>query len=473
LIELTKKFWTQAYQTNIGKLIGICYRYTGNYELSEDLAHDAFLKAIEKSQSFRGDRHFDAWLRRIVVNHVLQYLRNQKKDPYLQPLTPDHVAAMAEQENTSSTQPMEFTTTELLETIDQLPEHHKLVFNLYVMEKFTHAQIGEELGISEGTSKSHLARARKKLQHLLTEKVKTQKEKENKERAAILLFALADDARMDQLFFEKVDQFSIPPKNPLSLDFSERPGNDPFKKMISKKSFPIIGASLTLIAVTLVVIFISRVYNHEENKMNNNASVPTLTNKDSMADEKNKENFPLQSETISPDSVNTGRNKKLHSMKPLDSLALMLALSTSTADASSLKDSIKNQIQKQRSEIASPFDSTLLRDQSKSSEIPKTDTAESGTFRATELYWNKDNLEVDFKGDVRVNFKDQHFTGKGKFNFLGEVHLLIIDGQQVALGKTIKLSDQDYYLTALDSTEAILKFGDLGKNGAILIDRSK
>jgi hypothetical protein len=228
-----------------------------------------------------------------------------------------------------------------------------------------------------------------------------------------------------------------------------------------------------LIGVTLIVIFISRTYNHEENKLNNNASVPTLTDKDSMAGEKNKKKFPLQSATISQDSINTGRNKKPHSMKPLDSLALMLALSTSTADASSLKDSIKNQIQKQRSEIASPFDSTLLRDQSKSSEIPKTDTAESGTFRATELYWNKDNLEVDFKGDVRVNFKDQHFTGKGKFNFLGEVHLLIIDGQQVALGKTIKLSDQDYYLTALDSTEAILKFGDLGKNGAILIDRSK
>jgi predicted DNA-binding protein (UPF0251 family) len=200
-----------------------------------------FLKQLKSRKASEAMDILMPGYERIVVNHVLQYLRNQKKDPYLQPLTPDHVAAMAEQENTSSTQPMEFTTTELLETIDQLPEHHKLVFNLYVMEKFTHAQIGEELGISEGTSKSHLARARKKLQHLLTEKVKTQKEKENKERAAILLFALADDARMDQLFFEKVDQFSIPPKNPLSLDFSQRPGNDPFKKMISKKSFPIIG----------------------------------------------------------------------------------------------------------------------------------------------------------------------------------------------------------------------------------------
>jgi len=53
------------------------------------------------------------------------------------------------------------------------------------------------------------------------------------------------------------------------------------------------------------------------------------------------------------------------------------------------------------------------------------------------------------------------------------VHLLIVDGQQVDLGKTIKLSNQDYYLTVLDSTEANSKYGELGKNGAILIDRIK
>ena len=79
----TKEFWEKAYQSNIGKLVGICYRYTRNYQLSEDLAHDAFLKAIDKSGTFKGEGKFDAWLRRIVVNHTLQYLRDRKKAPYV------------------------------------------------------------------------------------------------------------------------------------------------------------------------------------------------------------------------------------------------------------------------------------------------------------------------------------------------------------------------------------------------------
>jgi hypothetical protein len=94
----------------------------------------------------------------------------------------------------------------------KMPEHHRLVFNLYVLEKFSHSRIGEALGISEGTSKSHFARARKKLQQLLTQKVEIQKETGNEERATILLFALADDGRIDEMFFQSFDKFSVPLK---------------------------------------------------------------------------------------------------------------------------------------------------------------------------------------------------------------------------------------------------------------------
>ena len=159
----TKEFWEKAYQDNIGRLIGICYRYTKNYPLSEDLAHDAFLKAIDKAGTFKGSGQFEAWLRRIVVNHTLQYLRDRKKDPPLVDSMPDLIAPETIEENSHPSKSMSFTIPELIDTIDQLPEHHRLVFNLYVMEEFTHSQIGDELGISEGTSKSHLARARKKL----------------------------------------------------------------------------------------------------------------------------------------------------------------------------------------------------------------------------------------------------------------------------------------------------------------------
>jgi len=161
-------------------------------------------------------------------------------------------------------------------------------------------------------------------------------------------------------------------------------------------------------------------------------------------------------------------------MKPLDSLALLLMLSSATTNTPSLIDSIKHQFQQPGLEIAPvSIDSALTREQQTLVVIPKIDTVEKGTFSATELHWNKHNLEVDFKGNVRVDFKDQHFQGKGSFNILGKVYLLIVDGQQVALGKTVKLSKEDYRLSVLDSSEATSKYGEPGKNGAVLIDRSR
>lgn len=448
MIPPTKEFWTQAYQTNIARLTGICYRYTGNHQLSEDLAHDAFLKAIEKWRSFRGDGNFDAWLRRIVVNHVLQHLRDQKRQPYLQQLTPEQAAAIPVPDDTVSAQPMDFTVTELLEIITQLPDHHRLVFNLYVLEKFSHARIGDELGISEGTSKSHLARARKKLQLLLTEKINTRKEKDNEERAAILLLALTNDAGTDQIFTESFNRFSIPTSRPLSLH-----------KPISTGALRIAAASAG-IAITLSILFIARMNpNRAGNNLNNSVPISALTNKVSIADKKDKANIPPPSATILGNTVNPGRNKKLPSMKPLDSLALVLALSTATVNVPFPKDSIRHEI-----------DFPPPTDQSRPDLFPQVEPGDKGTFRASELYWSKENKRVSFRGEVRVDFKEQHFQGNGAFDFLGTVPLLVVDGQVAPLGKTIKLLKQDYRLSIINGEEASIKYGDQGKNGAVVIE---
>lgn len=473
LIELNNEFWARAYQTNIGKLVGVCYRYTGNFQLSEDLAQDAFLKAIEKKESFRGEGNFDAWLRRITVNQVLQYLRNQKSKPFLQPLRGDEETAITPQENMASIRTMEFTVSELLETIDRLPEHHRLVFNLYVLDKFSHARIGEALGISEGTSKSHLARARKKLQQLLSEKIQFQKEQGNEERAAFLLIALADDTKTDALFQESFDHFSMAPQNPLPLNFGRHTVLHHVKKIVLNKSVQIIpGFSVTL-AVVMVIYFLSKGPRHSGENKTNIEPVPSQTAQDSLVNKNSSENIPSQTATISPPGINNGKNIKLHSMKPLDSLALMLALSTSSVNSLPLKDSIRQKIEKPALEQVTAPDSSQNRDQSTSAGGKKIDSEERGTFRATELFWNRNNLEVDFKGAVRVDFKEQHFQGKGTFNFLGKVHLLLVDGQPAELGAAIKLSNQDYRLTELNGTEAGSKYGDAGKFGAILINRSE
>src|SRR5262245_61373258 len=120
LTPLTKEFWEKAYQSNIGKLIGICYRYTRNHQLSEDLAHEALLKAMDKSGTFKGKGSFEAWLRRIVVNHTVQYLRDRKKDPHLVELVPDLISLSEIEENIHPIKCVSFTTTELMDIINQL-----------------------------------------------------------------------------------------------------------------------------------------------------------------------------------------------------------------------------------------------------------------------------------------------------------------------------------------------------------------
>jgi len=161
-------------------------------------------------------------------------------------------------------------------------------------------------------------------------------------------------------------------------------------------------------------------------------------------------------------------------MKPLDSLALLLALSSGTINASSLKDSIKNQIEKSSHVDANlSADSAIAKSQLNFVNTPNTVQKERGTFSASELYWSEEDKEVYLKGKVRVNFKNQHFQGNGSFTFLGKVHLLIVDGQQVAVGKTLKLANDDYELVTLDSKEATEKYGDKGLYGAAEISRTQ
>jgi hypothetical protein len=161
-------------------------------------------------------------------------------------------------------------------------------------------------------------------------------------------------------------------------------------------------------------------------------------------------------------------------MKPLDSLALILALSSSSVNAVVQKDSIRNQIEKYSSVAANvSTDSAITPSQLNVVDIPPAVQKEKGTFRASELHWSEKNMEVYFKGQVRVDFKDQHFKGNGSFTFLGKTHLLIIDGQQVSLGKTLKLADEDYVLVTLNSKEATEKYGDKGLYGVVEISRAQ
>ena len=166
-----QQFWTKAYQRNIGKMIGMNFRYVGDRAIAEDLAHDAFLKAIEKSDSYRHFGSFEGWLMRLNLNNTLDWLRRQPKylsvDEYTDNLF-DDVAEMPQCD--LSTGIDDVTESDILDAIAQLPNKHRMVFNLHVFENQKHTKIAETLQIGERSSKRYLAEARVRLQQLLKDK---------------------------------------------------------------------------------------------------------------------------------------------------------------------------------------------------------------------------------------------------------------------------------------------------------------
>ena len=204
-MDFTTDFWTKAYNRNIDKLTGVCYRYVADRQLAEDLAHDAFMAAMEKSDSFRGTGQFDAWLRRITVNTALQHLRTQAANQLYENILTDN--DMDNSDNRNIIAQVDFSQEELLAAVNQLPEHHRLVFNMYVIDGYSHAQIAEELNISENTSKSHLMRARKRLQEILTEEA----HKKQRRRAWLLFFLPCRDGFVDKLYQHSFSNFGIAP----------------------------------------------------------------------------------------------------------------------------------------------------------------------------------------------------------------------------------------------------------------------
>lgn len=169
--------WDVIYKNNASKLLGVCRRYIKDEQLAEDLMHNAFITAMNKISTYSGIGAFEGWLRKIVVNTVLLYLRDSKKMQFSdnEPLENQSDTELESDVDETQKKVIEdagFSQQELLEIVDLLPIHHKTVFNMYVIDGYTHNEIGEMLKISGGTSKSHLARARKKIQQLLFEKAK-------------------------------------------------------------------------------------------------------------------------------------------------------------------------------------------------------------------------------------------------------------------------------------------------------------
>ncbi|MDN3723230.1 sigma-70 family RNA polymerase sigma factor [Aequorivita sp. SDUM287046] len=143
-------------------LFAICLRYSPNYTEAEDNLQDAFLTIFKKVGQYNGKGSFEGWMKRVTVNTVLQKYRKQRS---FEIVDEGQIQDEEEVEIETDEIPLEF----LLKIVQELPDRYRLVFSMYVMDGYQHKEIAEMLGISDGTSKSNLARARIILQKKIEE----------------------------------------------------------------------------------------------------------------------------------------------------------------------------------------------------------------------------------------------------------------------------------------------------------------
>ncbi len=238
-------------------MTGICYRYVASRQIAEDLVHDAFLLAMEKSAGYKGKGCFEAWLRRITINVAIQYLRDQKKEKHIDNITVDIADDFeTDIDNENLIEQADFSKEELLFVLNDLPNHHRLVFNLYVIDNFTHIQISKELGISPGTSKSHLARARKKIKKILYQRAEEKLNEKKRKKGLLLLIFPYKIWDIDKIYQRSFNNFEIPLKKKHSI----KP-NDLAKVSIPNFKTSIFSVKkLILSTISIGVVFLQYTY---------------------------------------------------------------------------------------------------------------------------------------------------------------------------------------------------------------------
>ncbi|BDD00278.1 sigma-70 family RNA polymerase sigma factor [Persicobacter psychrovividus] len=145
------------YEQVAPQMLSVCRRYVADAQEAESVMVQGFLKVFECIDSFSGEGKLQAWIRKIMVNECLMYLRKEKR-----------AVLFVEVEEASHEAPLQadsdLQADELMMLIEQLPTGYRTVFNLYAIEGFSHQEIADQLEISINTSKSQLSRARQLLQ---------------------------------------------------------------------------------------------------------------------------------------------------------------------------------------------------------------------------------------------------------------------------------------------------------------------
>jgi RNA polymerase sigma-70 factor (ECF subfamily) len=154
----------ELYNRFAPKMYAVCLRYANNSDDAQDLLQEGFIKVYKNLHRFRAEGSFEGWIRRVFVNSSIEHFR--KKAIQLSSVS-DKEENTIENSDISALDTM--AEKDIIRLIQELSPGYRTVFNLYVVEGYSHKEIGEKLGISEGTSKSQLARAKAILQKKVTQ----------------------------------------------------------------------------------------------------------------------------------------------------------------------------------------------------------------------------------------------------------------------------------------------------------------
>lgn len=162
IIEKCKKgsyrYQKQLYDLYSGMVWSVCLRYLTNHEDAQDAFQNAFITVFKKINDFQGKGEFGGWVRKIAVNASLMVYRSQRKSVLYVELDDAGITSAKDDEILEK-----LSAEDLMNAIMQLPDGYRMVFNMYGVEGYSHAEIAEKLNISESTSRSQFSRARRLL----------------------------------------------------------------------------------------------------------------------------------------------------------------------------------------------------------------------------------------------------------------------------------------------------------------------
>lgn len=158
----------RVYELFSGKMLSICRRYAKDSDQAQDLMHDGFIKVFLNIQKFRGHSSLQTWITRIMINNSISAIRKEVKKGIKVKLE-DVQLPDASLQDYEIIEQKGISAKQVFEKITELPIGYRTVFSMYVLDGYNHREIAENLGVTEGTSKSQLAKAKKLLYKLLTQ----------------------------------------------------------------------------------------------------------------------------------------------------------------------------------------------------------------------------------------------------------------------------------------------------------------